>query len=204
MPVTLVKICGITNAADADAAVAAGAAMLGFNFYPRSPRYVDPEIVRSIVETLPPNVTPVGVFVDEPAARAGAIAAVAGVRVLQFHGNEDQAYCDQFNCPIIKAVRVRDMLSVEAALRYRVNYLLVDAYVEGKMGGTGQSIAPALLEGVRRDNLILAGGLTPENVAAAVRLIRPYAVDVASGVEREPGRKDHEKMGRFVANVLAA
>ncbi len=204
MPVPLVKICGITNAADAEAAVAAGAGMLGFNFYPKSPRYIEPEAARVIIEVMPAHVIPVGLFVDEPAARVGAFAAIAGVRVLQFHGVEDQAYCDEFACPVIKAVRLRDAASVQTALGYRVKYLLADAYVEGQIGGTGRKIDLDLLDAVPRENLILAGGLTPENVTAAVRLIRPYAVDVASGVELEPGRKDHEKMGRFIANVLAA
>ncbi len=200
----LVKICGITNHDDAKAAVEAGAAMLGFNFYPPSPRYIEPLAARRIIETLPNDVASVGVFVNETSARVGALAATARVTMLQFHGDETPSYCAEFACPVIKAVRVRDAASATEALRYKVTYLLADAYVEGLHGGTGRQVEPNWLGDWPRDKLMLAGGLTPENVARLVCLLRPAAVDVASGVESAPRRKDHDKMRRFVANALAA
>lgn len=199
-----VKICGITNAADALAAVAAGADAVGFNFYPASVRYVSPETAAGIVAQLAPGVCPVGVFVNAARADVERIAAAVGVRAVQFHGDEDPAACAGWPLKTIKAVRVRDRSATELARQYAVDYLLADAYVEGQFGGTGATVAVDLLDGFDRRRLILAGGLTPETVAAAVRAVRPFAVDVASGVEVAPGRKDHDKMRRFIDHVQSA
>ena len=199
-----VKICGITNEDDAQAAVDAGAVALGFNFYPRSVRCVDPRVAAAIVAGLPSTVCPVGVFVDASREEVLGLARDVGLRALQFHGHEPPEYCRGWACTVIKVVRVRDRSAVAEAGRYDVDFILADAYVEGLPGGTGLRIAPELLEGLDRTRLILAGGLTAENVAEAVRRVRPVAVDVASGVESAPGKKDRQLMRSFVANVLAA
>jgi len=199
-----VKVCGITNVDDALAAVDAGAAALGFNFYAASRRYISPDAAGQIITRLPSSVCSVGVFVDEERDRIAAIATQVGLRALQFHGNESPELCRDWSQKIVKAIRVRDRDTAVLARAYDVDFILVDAYVEGQFGGTGTRVAPELLEGLDRQRLILAGGLTAENVAAAVRAIRPCAVDVASGVESLPGKKDWTLMRRFIANAHAA
>ena len=203
---TLVKICGITNAVDALAAVEAGAALLGFNFYPKSPRYVSPIDVRRIVEQLPEHVKGVGVFVNEDASAVARIASEASVDVVQLHGDETPEFCANLRgLSVIKALRVGEGFRAEDASRFETDALLLDAYVKDVRGGTGHtfdwSIASRTREVVRR--LFLAGGLTPENVGAAVESVRPYAVDVCSGVEIAPGRKSFQLMTRFVEAVRA-
>lgn len=199
-----VKVCGITTRDDALAAVEAGAAALGFNFYPTSPRYVTPATAGAIIATLPPAVCTVGVFVDESREAITAIARQTRLQALQLHGAEAPELCDGWSEKVIKAIRVRDRDAAAHARAYRVDFILADAYVEGQCGGTGTRVAVELLEGFERRRLILAGGLTAENVAAAVRAVRPFAVDVASGVESAPGRKDWNLMRRFIANAHAA
>ncbi len=204
MAAVQVKVCGITNLDDALAAIDAGAAALGFNFYPDSARYAPPDDAAEIIQRLPRSICKVGVFVDAPRERVAAIAAQVGVTGLQFHGNESPEYCLGWTQQVIKAIRIRDREAVEAARAYAVDFILVDAYVEGQFGGTGRRVVPEILEGFDRCRLILAGGLTPENVAEAVRAIHPFAVDVASGVERAPGKKDWNLMKRFIAHAQAA
>lgn len=199
-----VKICGITNRIDAEAAVAAGADLLGFNFYRRSPRYIDPASVAAIVGDLPRSVRTVGVFVNAARTEVEKIAAESAVGMLQFHGDESPEMCSGWSYPVIKALRIRDAQSLATAASYPVDFLLADAFVEGEYGGTGQRVALELLTGVEPQRLILAGGLNPENVAAVLREIQPYAVDVASGVESTPGMKDHARLRRFISNVHAA
>lgn len=199
-----VKICGVTSVADAQAAVAAGALAVGFNFHPSSPRRVAPELARAIARSVPPQIWRVGVFVDRPRRDVEALIEAAGLSVLQFHGSESPAFCRGWRLPVIKAVRVRTQADVVAAKEYAVDFVLADAYVEGAAGGTGTAFNWALLEGMDRSRLILAGGLTPANVGAAVRQVRPYAVDVASGVEREPGKKDPQKVREFITNAQTA
>lgn len=198
------KVCGITTRDDALAAVDAGAAGLGFNFYPRSPRYVTPAVAGEIIARLPPSVCSVGVFVDETREAVAAIAREVGLQALQFHGAEPPELCQGWSEKVVKAIRVRDRDAVTQARAYRVDFILADAYVEGQLGGTGTRVAVEWLEGFERRRLILAGGLTADNVAAAVRAVRPFAVDVASGVEAAPGRKDWNLMRRFIANAHAA
>lgn len=202
---TLVKVCGITNLEDALAALEAGAGLLGFNFYARSPRYVSPVEARRIIEQIPAGVTCVGVFVNEPApADVERIAREAGLGAIQLHGDESPAYCQSLRgLTTIKALRVKPDFKVETAARFDTDAVLLDAYVAGERGGTGHTfdwtLAARTRERVRR--LFLAGGLNPDNVATAVAAVRPYAVDVCSGVETSPGRKSHELMRRFVRAV---
>ena len=204
----LVKICGITNAEDALAAAEAGADLLGFNFYARSPRHVSPRDARLIAEELPDGVARVGVFVNEggPEAVLRAVSE-SGVGAAQLHGDETPEFCARLGgVSVIKALRVGPGFSVERALLYATDALLLDAHVEGAWGGTGQTFDWAVARRVREagQKLFLAGGLTPENVSEAVRAVRPFAVDVCSGVETSPGRKSFRLMRRFVEAVRAA
>jgi phosphoribosylanthranilate isomerase len=199
-----VKICGITNGVDATAAVAAGADLLGFNFYSGSPRYVDPATAAAIIRALPTSAQTVGVFVNATRSEVERTAAATGIRLLQFHGDETPELCRGWPYPVIKAVRIRDAHSLRAMADHPASFLLADAFVEGAYGGTGQRVALERLIGVDPQRLILAGGLTPENIESVLLRIRPYAVDVASGVESSPGKKDHDRMRRFIAHVHAA
>jgi phosphoribosylanthranilate isomerase len=202
--VVKVKICGVTTAGDARLAARAGASAVGLNFFPASPRYVSFDAAEEIVTALPAGVCRVGVFVDAPRAEVEATAERLRLDALQFHGDEDPEYCRGWRQKIIKAVRVRDPQSLRLAAAYAVDFILADAHVEGRAGGTGRRVPLEYLEGIERRRLILAGGLTPENVAEVVRRVRPAAVDVASGVETAPGRKDAEKVRRFVCNAQSA
>ncbi len=199
-----VKVCGITNLDDALAAAEAGAAAIGFNFYSRSPRFVQPGTAAKIVSRLPRSVCTVGVFVNEPRERVAAIAAQVGVSALQFHGDETAEYCRVWAQKVVKAIQVKGPDAAELARAYDVDFILADAYVRGYFGGTGRRVALAHLGGFDRDRLILAGGLTLENVAEAVRAVRPFGVDVASGVESAPGKKDVALMRRFIARAHAS
>jgi phosphoribosylanthranilate isomerase len=199
-----VKICGVTALGDARFAVEAGAFAIGFNFHPPSPRYIEPEAAGRIAAALPPEVWRVGVFVDRERAEIERIAATAGLSAIQLHGAEPPGLCLDWAIPVIKAGRVRERTDVERLAAYPVELLLVDAYVEGVHGGTGVRFDWRLLEGVDRKRLVLAGGLTLENVAEAVRTVRPFAVDVASGVEVSPGVKDPEKVKRFIHHAQTA
>ena len=204
MSAVRVKVCGITNLDDALAAVDAGAAALGFNFYPRSPRCVRADVAAGIVSRVAPAVCTVGVFVDAGREQVAATVAETGVTALQFHGNESPEFCRGWATKVIKAIRVRDGRAAATAAAYNVDFVLADAYVEGQPGGTGRRIAAEYLQEFDHRRLILAGGLTPENVAEAVRTVRPVAVDVASGIERAPGRKDWNLMRSFIAHAHAA
>jgi phosphoribosylanthranilate isomerase len=203
-----VKVCGVTNLEDALAAVEAGAELLGFNFYGRSPRYIAPAEARRVVESLPEGVLTVGVFVNEEGPeRVLELASEAGVGAVQLHGAESPEYCARLAGRMtIKALRVGEDFTAESACAYASDAVLLDAYVAGEWGGTGHtfdwSLARRTREAVPR--LFLAGGLKPENVAAAVAAVRPFAVDVCSGVETSPGRKSLPLLRRFVEEVKAA
>lgn len=199
-----VKVCGITNLDDARAAWEAGADALGFNFYGPSPRFVQPAVAGDIIARLPRKLCKVGVFVDAWRQDVARIAADIGLTALQFHGEEDPEFCQAWPQKVIKAIRVRDGQAAARARTYVVDFILADAYVEDRLGGTGRRIALEYLEGFDRTRLILAGGLTPENVADAVRAVRPFAVDVASGIERALGKKDWNLMKRFIAHAHAS
>ena len=202
---TLVKVCGVTNVEDALAALDAGADMLGFNFYARSPRYVTPAAARKIVEQLREGVSCVGVFVNEAApAEVERIAREAGLGAVQLHGDESPEFCRSLGgLTTIKALRVGADYKPESAAAYQTDAVLLDAYVAGARGGTGRTFdwRLATLTRERVPRLFLAGGLNPDNVAPAVAAVRPYAVDVCSGVETSPGRKSPELMRRFVNEV---
>ncbi|HEX8282234.1 MAG TPA: phosphoribosylanthranilate isomerase [Pyrinomonadaceae bacterium] len=202
---TRVKVCGITNLEDALAAIEAGAELLGFNFYARSPRYVTAADARRVVERLPEGVECVGVFVNEAAPETvERIAVEAGLGAAQLHGDETPEFCRALRgLTTIKALRVGADYTPESAAGYPTDAVLLDAYVAGEWGGTGHtfdwSLARRTREAVPR--LILAGGLKPDNVAEAVAAVRPHAVDVCSGVETAPGRKSLRLMRRFVERI---
>ena len=201
-----VKICGITTVDDAQAAVGAGADALGFVFYPPSPRYVTPEQAAQLIQALPPFVTTVGLFVDMTLDTINEIAARCGLDRIQLHGHETPAFCRQVTRPVIKAIRIKNAESLSSVPDYKVSAYLLDAHVEGALpGGTGASFSWELAARAKPHGpVILAGGLTPENIAAAIAQIRPYGVDVSTGVERAPGIKDHRKMRQFIARAKAA
>jgi phosphoribosylanthranilate isomerase len=205
---TLVKVCGITNLEDALAAIEAGADMLGFNFYARSPRHVGPGEARRVVERMPEGVACVGVFVNVPSpAEVLEIARESGVSAVQLHGDETPEFCRALEgLTTIKALRVGRDYGVETAAAYATDAVLLDAYAPDAFGGTGHTfdwtLARATREAVPR--LFLAGGLKPSNVADAVNAVGPYAVDVCSGVETSPGRKSFKLMRDFVAAVRAS
>ncbi len=203
---TAIKICGITNENDALAAVDAGADALGFMFYRKSPRAVEPKAVKAIVARLPPFVVPVGVFVNEEAKVVRDLMDECGLMLAQLHGDESAAYCEQLGRPVLKAFRLKNASTFLALAEYQgragVRGFLVDAYSEGAYGGTGQVTDwPLAAQVARTSRILLAGGLTAENVGAAIRAVQPYGVDVSSGVEREPGRKDHGKVQAFIKAV---
>ena len=203
-----VKICGLTRRANALEAIRLGADALGFNLYPGSKRRVTLEHEAEWIIALPPFVTRVAVLVNVSLEEALRVAAHPAIDLVQFHGDEDEAYCAKFaeaGCPFIKALRLRDSGSIESAPHFSTSNLLLDADAGAAFGGTGTLIdldlAAACVQ--RHPNLrfTLAGGLKPENVAEAVRVVKPYAVDVASGVESAPGVKDAEKMRAFIGAV---
>jgi len=204
---TRVKICGITNREDAECAARCGADAIGFVFAD-SPRRVTPEQAREILQGLDPFVTAVGVFVNRPVAQVRQALEISGCSAAQLHGEEgeeDIAALAPF--AVIKAVRVRGRLDGADLTRYKgANAILLDAYSPEREGGTGARSDPAVAAAVVREGwrVIVAGGLTPENVAAVVAMAAPYGVDVSTGVESAPGRKDHEKVARFIAAVRAA
>lgn len=198
-----VKICGITRLDDALAAAEAGADAVGFVFWRCSPRYVDPETAARIAGRLPPFVARVGVFVDASVAEITAIRDRVGLSAVQLHGDETPAAAAAIPGPVIKAFR--GAVDLDRVCAYRVQGWLLDGAPEGRFGGAGQAAAAeaaALL--VDNPRFILAGGLGPDTVAAACRRFRPAGVDVASGVERAPGIKDHDLVRRFVAAVRAS
>ncbi len=202
---TRIKICGLTREEDVDAAVAAGADAIGFVFYPPSPRYLSPRRAAELVRRVPPFIDVVGLFVNEAPESLLAVCEAVPINLLQFHGDEDGAYCRQFARPYLRAARVRPGLDlVEFARAFPdARGLLLDAFVEG-YGGGGHvfdwSLIPPELPGF----LVLSGGLTAANVGEAIERVRPVAVDVSSGVEAGKGIKDHSKIAAFVAAVRNA
>jgi phosphoribosylanthranilate isomerase len=199
MPVK-VKICGITNLPDGMAAADAGADALGFVFYDQSPRAIPVEAAAALIRQLPPFVMKVGVFVNAPEDLVVRAIRECGLNLLQFHGDETPEYCLQFGLMSMKAFRIRDAASLQALLGYHTDAWLLDAYSPDRPGGTGETFNWDLAleaQGWGRP-IFLAGGLTPENIAEAVRRARPYAVDVSSGVEAAPGRKDRAKLSAFI------
>jgi phosphoribosylanthranilate isomerase len=210
-----IKICGITSLEDARAAIAAGADMLGFNFYRPSPRFITPQDAQTIIDTLRAEikassrtVTMVGVFVNEPAESIVRIAAEAGVAAVQLHGDESVEFCRELKALLpdrflIKALRARGNAVTEPAAEYNVDAIMLDAFDAELRGGTGRTVDWHLAQHIREvvPRLFLAGGLSPENVREAIDAVQPYAVDACSALESSPGRKDAERMNAFVRAV---
>lgn len=202
---TKVKICGLTNLADAQAAVAAGADMLGFNFYEKSPRHVSLAPAAEITRRLPPSVLRAGVFVNAPAEFVLRAISEVGLTMLQFHGDEPPEFCTQFGLMTLKAFRIRDENSLAQIPDFQTDAYLLDAFSADEFGGTGKKFNWDLAIEAKKSGkpVFLAGGLTPENVADAVKKVRPFAVDVSSGVESAPGKKDHAKVKAFIEAARA-
>lgn len=200
---TRVKICGLTRPGDALKAVELGVDAIGLVFYPPSPRHVTIEQARAIVAGLPPFVTVVGLFVDESPASLREVLAQVRIDVLQFHGDEDPAHCRAFGRPWIKALRMKPGLDLAAAMAPYAGAggFLVDAWQADAAGGTGATFDWRRLPAELAHQVILAGGLTPDNIGAALRSVRPYAVDVSSGVEAGKGIKDADRMAAFLKHV---
>jgi phosphoribosylanthranilate isomerase len=201
-----VKICGITNLPDGLAAAEAGADAIGFVFSEQSPRRVSLETAAEIVRAMPPFIVKVGVFVNAPTDLVYRAIGECGLSLLQFHGDETPEYCLQFGLMSMKAFRIRDEKSLDALPAYRTDAWLLDAFSADKPGGTGERFNWDLAvqaQGLGRP-IFLAGGLTPENVGDAIRKVKPYAVDVSSGVEAAPGKKDPAKVRAFIQAVRDA
>lgn len=201
-----IKVCGITSTEDARMAVDEGADALGFVFCPTSPRHVQPDTAAAIIAALPPFVAKVGVFVDAPAAVIRDTIERTGIDTLQFHGDEPPAFCLQFGLKTLKAFRLASDASLGRIRDYATSAWLLDTFLPGQPGGTGKTFNWDLAVRVRDWGrpLVLAGGLNAVNVAAAIRQVRPFGIDVSSGIEIAPGRKDPSKLRQFMACVRAA
>lgn len=203
---TAVKICGITTPGDARQAAHAGAHAVGLVFHPASARHVSPAQARAVVDALPPFVMAVGLFVNAEPAEVAAVVSATGVQLLQFHGDENPAYCAAFGMPYIKAIRVRQGVDLlQCSRRFQgARGLLLDAFHEQHHGGTGQQFDWSLIPSGLALPIVLAGGLTPDTVEQAVRRVRPWAVDVSSGVESSKGVKDPAKVAAFIRGARNA
>lgn len=202
-----VKVCGVTTVADALLAVRYGADLIGLNFYPQSPRYVSLPVAQAIRAVLPPTVWCVGVFVNAARQQVADLVRRLALQAVQFHGDEEAHLMQGWPCVTIKAVRVPPDGPLPDCSHIPTDYLLLDTYRAGRYGGTGEAFAwerVFTLSREQRSRLIMAGGLTVDNVATLVRLVRPWAVDVASGVESQPGRKDPEKLRAFIHHAKTA
>ncbi|MEK7238170.1 MAG: phosphoribosylanthranilate isomerase [Nitrospirota bacterium] len=200
-----VKICGITNIEDAVAASEYGADAIGFVFQPKSPRAITPETAKNIVSALPPFITTIGVFVNEDKLEIERITNYVGLNIVQLHGNEPPDAC-QLNRKVIKAIRVKDLTDLEPLKRYNVSAFLLDTYSPHTMGGTGQIFNwDIAVEAKKFGRIILAGGLNHENIEEAIKWVRPYGIDVATGVEsNKKGEKDHKKLKLFIEKARQA
>lgn len=198
-----IKICGITRLADAHCAVALGADALGFVFYEKSPRNVTVQQVRVIIDELPPFVTKVALFVDPKEEQVRQVLSKLPIDVIQFHGEESAQFCQSFGHPYIKAIRVAagSNLQEESSRYGSAAAILLDSYVEGIAGGTGRIFDWSLIPITIPQPVVLAGGLNADNIDEAIRTVKPFAVDVSGGVEREKGIKDSKAMQRFIKAV---
>lgn len=200
---TRVKICGITRRQDAEFAIEIGADALGLVFYAPSPRAVTIAQAQKIVENLPPFISIVALFVDAEPEYVHTCLNAVRIDVLQFHGDESPDYCEQFDRPYLKAIRMRDGVDlVGLSTTYKsATALLLDSYQPGIPGGTGQAFDWSMIKQINKP-IILAGGLTVENVAEAIKQVNPYAVDVSGGVEQSKGIKDKQKVSAFIQEVV--
>ena len=206
---TRIKICGITRIEDALCAASAGADAIGLIFYPPSPRAVTIEQATSISDVLPPFVSTVALFVNASVHEVDDVIRHLRPSILQFHGDEDAAFCTQFGVPFIKAIRVGELMRPADLLEYADEFkaaraVLLDTLAQGLYGGSGESFDWKLIPTEMRRRVLLSGGLHPENVSGAIQLIRPWAVDVSSGVEASKGVKDHAKVHKFIEEVRNA
>jgi len=194
-----VKVCGITNKKDAMFCIDHGADALGFVFYEKSPRYVSPDKAREIINSLPPFITNVGLFVNDTNETVKEICTTTKIDVLQFHGDEESDYVNLFKRKTIKAFRIKESIDKINFTDYNVDAYLLDSHSDAVYGGSGKNFSWELIKGHKFDKpVILAGGLNPENVVDAVNIVKPYAVDVSSGVEKAKGIKDHDKVKNFI------
>ena len=195
-----VKICGITSAADGNIAAEAGADMIGLMFYDKSPRNISIATAKEISQAVPPYLMKVGVFVNPDEDLVMRAIGECGLSLLQFHGDETPEFCTQFGLMCMKAFRIRNAESLDGLAKYHTDAYLLDAYSAEARGGTGEKFNWDLAVEAQKFGkpIFLAGGLTPENVADAVRKVRPFAVDVSSGVESAPGKKDVAKVRAFI------
>jgi phosphoribosylanthranilate isomerase len=201
----LVKICGITREQDAHDAVEAGADALGFIFVRQSPRFISPDAARKIIQTLPQSVLPVGVFVDSTREALLDAARQSGIRCLQLHGEETPEDVRNAALPVWKGFRVGPDFKIEQMSAYAAAAYVLDAYVSGRHGGTGTTFDwEVALRAKQYGRIVLSGGITPQNVALAVTTVRPYAIDVSSGVEESIGKKDKAKIRQLIAAINTA
>ena len=193
-----IKICGITNLGDARASAKLGADFIGFIFA-KSPRRITPLKAKKIIEQLPASIKKVGVFVNEKAETVNNISDYCGLDLVQLHGKESPNYLKKIKKPVIKAFRIRDKRSLNQLSRYKAKAFLLDTYKKGKPGGTGETFNWDLAVAAKkyRHPIFLSGGLNPENISGAIKKVKPYAVDVSSGVERKPGKKDIVKLKKI-------
>ncbi len=201
-----IKVCGITNLDDALAAIDYGVNALGFVFYPKSPRSISPEDAKNIISSLPPFITSVGVFVDMEKDELERTASYTGLDIIQLHGSEPPEFCN-YNKKVIKAIRVKDLSDLEPLKHYSsVSAFLLDTYSPTEIGGTGQVFNWEIaVEAKKYGKIILAGGLTPDNIEEAVSLVQPFGIDVSSGVESSiKGKKDHNKIKQFIERARKA
>ncbi len=200
-----VKICGITNLEDALFAAECGADALGFIFFQKSPRYMEPKKVGEIVAALPPFITPVGVFVNEASEEIDRTVQKAGIQAIQLHGDEPPEACESQRVPVIRAIRVDEGFDTAMMNQFPVDTFHLDTAIKGTYGGTGQTFDWKYAKQAKQfGRIVLSGGLNTENVFGAIREVEPYAVDCSSGVESEPGKKDHRKVAEFLAVARSA
>jgi phosphoribosylanthranilate isomerase len=202
---TWVKICGITTAGDALASARAGANAIGFIFYRKSPRYISPDDAATIVADIPSSVVPYGVFVNETRDGIRRIISISGIRGIQLSGDETPADCAGYGLPVIKAFRIRDPRRTEEVKSFEIDAALLDGADNESYGGTGRLASPEIALCIKQYHpLILSGGIRPEIVASLIRNIQPYGVDVSSGVESSPGRKDHSLIRNLFRQIAPA
>jgi phosphoribosylanthranilate isomerase len=197
-----VKICGITNTDDALLAAYLGADALGFVFVKESPRAITPDEARNIIEKLPPFIATVGVFVDTPEEEILSVIGQTGIKCVQLHGNESPSKYSKIRIPVIKAFRVSEHFQVDTIVRFPATAYLLDTYVNGNAGGTGKTFDwDIALAAQSYGRIILAGGLTPDNLGEAIKKVQPYGLDISSGVESVPGKKDKRKLQQLFATI---
>ena len=202
---TKIKICGITNFRDAAKSLDYGADALGFIFYKKSKRYINPQQAQKIIKELPPFVTKVAVFADCPFRQITKITNELFINTIQLHGSETPEFCARFSYPVIKALRIKDSIDIQQVDSFATQTILFDTFSETSFGGTGKSFNWKVLEKLNTDKkIILSGGLNPDNIEISITTVRPYGVDVSSGVEKSPGIKDHKKIKKLIEAVKNA